>query len=183
MTEVRIAHSYWQQPYISRRINRICRLCTCICTNHDILLKLYHATLAWRWCLVRRWPPVAVWGVYRHGWALGHDLGGEGEENGEIRKRKKENKGKKGEKSWRERRVGRKRGENGVNKGKEYTTWLVMGNRKSICSGLTFQWVYDLSWFKVPQFCSVVPGGCHQLLSLYQPVTAHHRSCRRMWVE
>ena len=53
-----------------------------------------------------------------------------------------------------------------------------MSNRKSTCSGLTFQWVYDLSWFKVPQFCSVVPGGCHQLLPLYQPVTAHHRSCR-----
>ena len=39
-------------------------------------------------------------------------------------------------KSWRERG---EKGENGVNKGRDYTTCLVMSNRKSTCSGLTFQ--------------------------------------------
>ena len=100
-------------------------------------VHVHHATLAWRWCLVRRWPPVAVWGVYRYGWALGHDLRGgrKGEQRYIRRERKLE---------WR--KVGGKRGENGVSKGREYTTWLVLSNRKSICSRLTFQWGYDMTY-------------------------------------
>ena len=91
MTEVRIAHSYWQPAYISR-----CTLSPEESIKYLIMymykpwhpflntVHLHHTTVAWRWCLVRRWPPVAVWDVCRDGWALGHGLKKEG-------KREKEN--------------------------------------------------------------------------------------------
>ena len=64
-------------------------------------VHVHHATLAWRWCLVRRWPPVAVWGAYRHGWALGHGLKREG--------KREKNKSKKREKGWSDEKLEGKR--------------------------------------------------------------------------
>ena len=156
-----------QAKFVCNMVNQLC-----ICTNHDILLKHSTCTPCYTSLKVVSCEEVTTSccvGCVQT-WVSSRSCPKGGEERERREKRRT--------KVRRERKVGGKRGENGVSKGREYTTWLVLSNRKS--NWIKWAHLPVSVWLVLIQSPTVLQCGPRRLSPVVAPLPTSHNSSQEL---